>query len=121
LSKEIPIGQRLLKGAYILGLHWRKLNQCEKAWSQYCECQPKTAFCKAKLQWLKLISMEIARGAERHIPDDNAEFFIIETMKISELKKTGLNALIDLADGGRMKFGQKGRLHGGQPLEGPSS
>jgi hypothetical protein len=105
-----PIGERLLKGAYILGYNWKRRVRCQNGWRQDCTCEPKTSFCKAKLHWLKLAAMDLQDGAERYIPEADNDYYIIETMKIAEFKKMGLTLNIELKGGGVLNFGPNSDL-----------
>ena len=55
-KQQIPLSQRLMKGAEVLGHYWRKPEErCSAGWSlDSCTCEPKKKFCIARLQWLTL-------------------------------------------------------------------
>lgn len=111
MKNKLPLSQRLMKGAEILGHYWRKPEErCGAGWSlDPCTCEPKKKFCQARLQWLT-----IAIEAEREIqegPDalaramtaeewDNTKLaFKMDREGIGEFKVgTALECVISMAD-----------------------
>lgn len=103
---------RLKRGALILGDLWKKNIRCAEEFGVLCSeadplravdcfCEPKTPFCKAKMQWLGIaadIGREIFSG----------EIGLIETMSGAEWDASGLTVKFEFQDVGVHGVGPKG-------------
>lgn len=99
-KRQLPLKERLLKGAEILGNLWRKSEErCSAGWSlDPCTCEPKKKFCMARLQWLTL-SIEAER--ELHEGSDG----LARSMTSEEWDKTKLSFKMDKDGVGEFKVG----------------
>lgn len=114
-DKERTIPERLLDGARTLGKLWREAKCATAGWSvrktpggngfEACSCEPKTRFCKAKMQWLKLAAEE-----PREIVEGDYGL-VFGTMKGLEWDATGLTLHWELEGVGTVKVGPKGGLN----------
>lgn len=104
--KDLPLAERLVRGASVMGRLWREGKKCERIWAFDCNCDEakKTDFCKAKAQWTKLY---LEGGREI---DFGGDFGIIEAMTSGELNASGLTLTLDVPEIGKVKVGPKGDL-----------
>jgi hypothetical protein len=93
-AKKSALPSRLLKGAGLLGQLWRDGTRCVSMWSRVCPCSPQNDFCQVKLKWIKLLE-EYYDGIPFGL-SGNEPFYVIEAMKVSQFRATGLTALVDV-------------------------
>jgi hypothetical protein len=108
LIEDLPLPDRLINGARILGTAWRSGDRCEKGWSLesadadgeewICACPKRTRFCKAKVQWLTLA---IRDG---RIPEPGSMALAV-LMNAAEWDVTGVAMTMDLGAAGSVKVG----------------
>jgi hypothetical protein len=86
---QLPLPERLKKGAAILGQLWKvPENRCPAGWSLYeCECQPQRKFCVARLHWI-VLAIEDGR------PLEEGPYGMFLAMRASEWDATGLSPKI---------------------------
>lgn len=83
-KRQLPLKERLMKGAEILGYYWRKPEErCVVGWSLECACEPRKKFCQAKMQWLTLA---IEAGQELVEEPDG----LVQSMKAEQWDATKL-------------------------------
>lgn len=126
-DNDLPVSARLLKGAKTLGKLWQEAKCATAGWSvrrtadgkdfEPCACEPKTRFCKAKAQWLKLAAEEPQETVEGDPAPTTKGREIVEgdyglalTMKGLEWDATGLTLHWPLEGVGTVKVGPKGGL-----------
>jgi hypothetical protein len=100
----------LVNGARLLGQLWRQNIRCADGWSDTCGDRQPTKFCKAKRQWLDLLSQDRQEGDYRPLPDFGREAFLLEAMNPDEFEATGMTVEYDIPTVGRVKVGPKGEI-----------
>jgi hypothetical protein len=109
---ELPVKERLLKGAKVLGDLWYRGVRCVDGWMILCEdmnpakqalcnCDQKTKFCSARDHWVKL-----AHQSGRRI--EQTEFGLLETMTGAEWEASGRLVTFDLGEQGIVPVGPVG-------------
>lgn len=105
MVEELPIPERLLAGAKLLGRLWRSGVRCATGgWSGSCACGPKkTQFCGAKAQWCKMKSAQLGSDVVRaHChPDPAADpLAMVKVMNAAEIDSLGLTVVFRIAGQG---------------------
>lgn len=87
---QLPLPERLKKGATILGELWKvPENRCPIGWSlEECDCQPKKKFCVNRMHWI-LLAIEAGRDLEE------GPYGLALAMTASEWDSTGLVMKLD--------------------------
>jgi hypothetical protein len=115
--EQKPLSERLLLGAKMLGNLWRRGKRCKTGWDVTpadvatgggiaflpCPCEPKTDFCKARIQWLTLAfqaELEIVIGP----------YALFYMMTAPQWDATGLTATVESEKAGMLRVGQKGTI-----------
>jgi len=107
MTTQLPLAQRLIKGAGVLGRLYKSGERCARAWSMDCDCaEPLKDFCKAKRQWVKLFLESPRKGDV----DFGEEFGLIESMTEAELEATGLMLTLEFPELGELKVGPGGQI-----------
>lgn len=106
------LATRLRKGAQVLGALWRSKTRCPFGWALIvtdellitCDCEPdkETKFCRAKRQWVALVS-----GGREFLSGDLAVPFM---MTASEWDETGLSMKVEVDGVGEIKVGKHGTI-----------
>lgn len=93
MADELPLPQRLLNGARVLGKLWKAGERCANDWAGLCTdaADSRKRFCRAKLQWLTLA----VGDPERDLSGVEEEYGLILVMKASEFDATGLTMKLD--------------------------
>ncbi|MGH9390189.1 MAG: hypothetical protein ACRD1Z_11285 [Vicinamibacteria bacterium] len=107
-AKDLPLPQRLVNGAKLLGKLWSAGKRCAALWNPSCDCEEKNDHCRGKARWVELFGKsdpvrELVLG----------DFGVIESMRCSELTASGLTAKVEIPDIGILTVGPKGQV----PLE----
>jgi hypothetical protein len=102
---EIPIAERVLNGAKLLGQLWRAGERCASGWSlgkeAGCSCgEAGTKFCKARELWVSLAVIDGRDPLE-------GEFALALMMKASEWDATGLVMTAEPSQIGLVTIGPK--------------
>lgn len=105
--KKSALPGRLLRGAEILGRLWRDGQRCLSGWARICPCPTPTDFCQAKVKWVAINDEYYGGppfGLAGHEP-----YYVIEAMKVSQFRATGLTALVELPGAAEsLRIGVKG-------------
>jgi len=82
---QLPLAERLKKGASILGELWKvPENRCPTGWAlEDCDCQPKKKFCINRIHWI-VLAIEAGRDL------DGGPYGLALAMTASEWDSTGL-------------------------------
>lgn len=108
---KLPLADRLVRGAAVLGRLWREEKRCDLglAFDCFCADEKLSEFCRAKRQWTKLFC-ETGRDGIDFGPSDGNGFGVIEAMTSAELNASGLTLTLDMDQIGKVKVGPKGDL-----------
>jgi hypothetical protein len=98
--QQLPLPERLKKGAAFLGQLWKDPTQrCIAGWTlDSCTCEFPTKFCKARMQW---ISLAIEQG--RDLEEDPHGLAL--AMTATEWDATGLTMKVQHPQIGEFKLG----------------
>jgi hypothetical protein len=105
MADELPLSERLIKGAGVLGRLFRQGKFCQNGWGQACTCPQPTEFCLAKLKWISLALGDPGRDVLVSSP-----FYVLELMKCSEADALGLEVTVNFEGIGVISVGKGGQI-----------